>query len=204
MSTQWASIGKASKFYGVSISTLRRWVDGDKLQSRRTPTGQRQVYIDPFFGAPPRKAIVYVRVSSHKQKDDLERQKNFLSSKYPNHEVVSDIGSGINFKRPGFVSLLESIQEGAIGEIVVASKDRLCRFGFEIIEWLCQYHNTKLVVLEHRDFSPEEELSAELLDIVQVFCCRRNGHRRYSNKISKDEVKADPNPKEDNQSMESS
>lgn len=204
MSTQWVSIGKAAKFYSVSISTLRRWVDTDKLQSRRTLTGQRQVNIDPNFGLPERKNIIYVRVSSYKQRDDLERQKDFLSTKYPEHDIISDIGSGVNFKRQGFIALLESIQEGNIGEVVVASKDRLCRFGFEIIEWLCQYHNTKLVVLEHDQFSPEEELASELLDIVQVFCCRRNGKRRYCNKNPKDEVKSDSSSKENPSSMESS
>jgi predicted site-specific integrase-resolvase len=93
---------------------------------------------------------------------------------------MRDIGSGLNFKRKGLVSLLHDVADGRVEEIVVASRDRMARFGFELIEWICNKYATKLVVLEQNDdTSPESELATDLMSIINVFCCRRNGRRRY-------------------------
>lgn len=189
----WASIKEASSHYNVSIPTLRRWADDRIVPSRRTPTGNRQFKIqeineDELGCENDRTIYIYVRVSSYKQRDDMERQKTFLSTQFPSHIIISDIGSGLNFKRSGFISLLEQIQTKSVGQIVVASRDRLCRFGFELVEILCQQHGSEILVLEHNDKSPEGELAADLLDIIQVFCCRRNGKRRYTNKMSQNKI----------------
>jgi predicted site-specific integrase-resolvase len=98
---------------------------------------------------------------------------------YPGYTVISDVGSGINFKRKGLLSLLSKCKQGCIREVVVASRDRLCRFAFELLEWFFKEHNIQLKVHFDADQSPEQELGDDLLSIVQVFCCRRNGKRRY-------------------------
>ena len=194
----WVYLKEATEHYQASAPTLRRWADTGKVPSRRAPSGHRQFKIST--GPNPqseRSNYVYVRVSSRKQKDDLERQASFLSQQFPQHKIIKDFGSGINYKRPGLISLLELVEADLVGEIVVASKDRLCRFGFELIDWakgraLEEQHDTEILVLEQNDNSPEKELSAELLDIIQVFCCRRNGKRRYdTSKL----LKAKTNPK---------
>jgi predicted site-specific integrase-resolvase len=129
--------------------------------------------------------ILYSRVSSNKQRNDLDRQREFLkanlSDKYSGFKIseISDIGSGINFKRPGLLRVLGSIKEGNISTLVVASRDRLARFGFELIEWLCSEFGTEILVLDNTDSTPEEELGKDLMSIVQVYCCRWNGKRRY-------------------------
>jgi len=134
-----------------------------------------------------RKKIVYCCVSSKKQMDDLERQKDFLQSKYPHHIMVTDIGSGINWKRKGLKTILEQTMRGAVEEVVVAHKDRLCRFGFELIEFIFSSNKTKLVVLNRDDNeSPDTELTEDIISIIHVYSCRNMGRRRYSSKKNKD------------------
>ena len=180
------------KIVGVSIYTLRRWADAGIVDSIRTPSNRRLFRLptapEKAEGGDGRERIVYVRVSSPKQKDDLERQRAFMSARFPDHRVVSDVGSGINWKRKGLLSVLERSMSGGVEEVVVASRDRLCRFSFELLEWLLRKAGTRLVVLQQKDESPEDELGDDLLSIVQVFCCRRNGRRRYGHGDAKDKV----------------
>lgn len=105
-----------------------------------------------------------------------------MLERFPDHEVVTDVGSGINWKRPGLLSILERAQRGTVRQVVVASRDRLCRFAFELVEHVLKTGGAELLVLESDDQSPEQELSDDLMSIVQVFCCRRNGKRRYTRK----------------------
>ena len=130
------------------------------------------------------------------QKEDLERQVLFLKQKYPDYEVVTDVGSGLNFKRKGFRRVLESVLSNSVSEIVVAHRDRLCRFGFELVQWICDKSDTKLVVLEQTSLSPTEELTKDLLSIIHVFSCRLYGLRKYSSSIKKDKDLPDSKPKE--------
>ena len=133
-----------------------------------------------------RRKVCYCRVSSRKQRDDLERQVEFLREKIPGCEIITDIGSGLNFKRKGLTSLLESVCRGDVQEIVVAHKDRLCRFGFDLIKWLVEFHNGRVLVLDNTTLSPNEELVDDMLAIVHVFSCRINGFRKYKSKIKED------------------
>lgn len=196
---RWVSLGEASKIYGVTVHTVRRWCDTGSVETKRTPGNQRMVYISSENRVvTPEKTktdYIYVRVSSAKQRDDMERQSAFLQSRFPGFTVVKDIGSGLNYKRKGLLRLLAESAQGRVGVVAVFSKDRLCRFGFELIEWLFTQNNTKLLVYEHSDKTPEEEFTEDILAILQVFACRWNGKRKYSDKCNKEQENQDiPNP----------
>ena len=205
MNGYWVSHREARDFYGVSDSTIRRWAKTNKIVFKRTPSNQHTYFIPNETSQTDSKTIeknsdlqnyVYCRVSSSKQKDDLNRQIEFLSSKFPDYKIVKDFGSGLNYKRPGLLKLLEESNKGRIGQVVVASKDRLCRFGFELIEWLFLQNNTKLLVLEHIDKTQQQEFTEDILAILQVFACRWNGKRKYINKDKKNQITSNINSKE--------
>lgn len=180
---------KAVKHLGVCANTLRKWADDGKIKYIRNPAGQRLYDISSIEQSSSTcKSFCYCRVSSHKQKDDLERQKEFMRKHYQNYEIVSDIGSGINFKRKHFLWLLEQASLGNVKEVVVAHRDRLCRFGFELVEWFFSKSNVKLVVLDDSKSSPQAELVTDLLSIITVFSCRIHGLRKYTKTIKEDKV----------------
>lgn len=185
MNGKWVATGEACEFYGVTANTIRRWADNGSVIFKRTPRGPRRYFIsekgiiETKQVSEVRKNYIYVRVSSNKQREDMDRQETFLRNLYPNHEVVKDIGSGLNYKRKGLLKLLRLSNKNEVGEIVVFSKDRLCRFGFELLEFQFAENNTKLLVHEQIDKTPETEFSEDILAILQVFACRWNGKRKY-------------------------
>jgi excisionase family DNA binding protein len=192
-------IGDASKQLGVSHSTLRRWTDNGTIAFTRLPSGHRIIDISRFSKKEQKtfeknQVIFYSRVSSHKQKDDLERQKEYIEKKYfetnrkEEFKHVFDIASGLNFKRRGLIGILDAVKKGEVQQVVVASKDRLARFGYDLIEWICSEYGTKILVLDDENSTPTEELGKDLLSIIQVYCCKWNGSRRYKkyNKIEED------------------
>ena len=176
-------IGEASKRLGICKITLRKWIDKNEIPHRTTPGGHRLVDIDAYLEGkskleptikPDRKKIFYCRVSSKKQKDDLERQIELAKENYPTYEIISDIGSGINWKRRGFQSLLERVNRGDIEEVVVFHKDRMARFGFDLVESIFKLNNTELKIHEREENkSCEEELAEDLMSIVTIFSCRQ-------------------------------
>lgn len=184
---EYLPIREASELTGIGPQTLRVYADKGKIEAYRTPTGQRMFSKQSLLGitghlptTETKRKIVYCRVSSKKQLDDLERQCQFLRTRYPDHELVTDCGSGINFKRKGLQTLLEQTMLGQLEEIVVAHKDRLCRFGFELIEFVCNHNNTKLIVLDHEEHrSTQQELADDIMAIVTVFACKQMGQRKY-------------------------
>jgi len=125
--------------------------------------------------------IIYVRVSSNSQKDDLERQEQELSNKYKNHIVIKDIGSGINLNRKGLRKIIDLAIKGKINEVVIAYKDRLTRFGFHLIEDIIKTYSGGKIVVEHynEDMTPEEEMVKDVLQIMNVFTAKMNGLRKY-------------------------
>ena len=178
---------RACEKLGVHPNTLRKWAANDQIKFIRTPSNQRLYDVDNFLAnAKGRSKIVYCRVSSRNQKDDLQSQTKYMRNQFPNHECIEDIGAGLNFKRKGFRTLLERIMCGDVEEVVVAYKDRLCRFGFELLEQVARKYNTKLVVLNKIELSPEDELVKNLLAIIHVFSYRLYGLRKYSKQIKKD------------------
>ena len=195
---RWVPSSKACVFFGVSSITLKRWEQSGKIKCQRTSGGHRRYLInsgDIIENPKTSKKYIYVRVSSTKQKNDLARQRDFLLSKYPDYKVISDIGSGLNYKRKGLLKLLELSNKGEVSELVVFSKDRLCRFGYELLQWQFLQNNTELVVYDKSDKTPEQEFTEDILAILQVFACRWNGKRKYTldeNKEIQIEVKQYP------------
>ncbi len=173
---------------GVSTKTLERWLEAGKIKAFITPGGQRRYDLDSVIptGDSQRATIVYARVSSRAQKSDLLAQIDFLQSRYPGAEIIQDIGSGLNYKRKGFISLLERILSNDVGLVVVAHKDRLCRFGFDIVAWLCERRRCELLVLNQSNLSPEREMVEDILAIIHVFSCRLYGLRKYKKQVAQD------------------
>ncbi len=125
----------------------------------------------------------YCRVSSQKQKDDLERQVKDMQERFPGYTIISDIGSGINWKRKGLRQILDLVYNKRCKQVVVAYRDRLCRFAFELFEWIFQQNGVKLVVLNDAvDSAESSELAEDLLAIINIFNCRVNGKRKYKSK----------------------
>lgn len=169
---------------GIHPNTLRKWESEGKIRAIRSPGGRRMYDLSSFDKGT--KKIIYARVSSNGQKEDLKHQIEYLRARYPDHELIQDIGSGLNFKRKGFKTLLEQIMSGNVAEVVVVHRDRLCRFGFEMLQSIADKFNTQLVVLCEITMSPQEELVRDLISIIHVFSCRIYGLRKYSNKIKED------------------
>ena len=180
---------KAVKYLGVCANTLRKWADDGKIKYIRNPAGQRLYDVSSVEQSSPTcKSYCYCRVSSHKQKDDLVRQKEFMQEKFPEHIIIADIASGLNFKRKGLLFLLEQSSLGNVKEVVVAHRDRLCRFGFEFLEWFFNKHNVRLMVLDNVKSSPESELVTDILSILTVFSCRIHGLRKYAKAVKEDKI----------------
>jgi len=127
---------------------------------------------------------VYARVSSPKQKKDLDRQIQTLQKKYPQYIVITDIGSGINFRRKGLQKLLQHASQGLVAEVVVTHRDRLCRFAFELLEYVFSLFQTRLLVLNKDEEQQHgmQELSEDLMAINTVFICRMQGKRAAENR----------------------
>jgi putative resolvase len=179
--------------YGVSNGALRRWAEDGRVNVVKLPHGKRlynESEINAIFGnqqQKTKKSICYARVSSHKQQSDLERQIQDLRHQFPDHELLSDIGSGLNWNRKNFRALLERVHNGEIDSIVVTNRDRMCRFGLELIEWILEKAGTKLMVLnqnasEDADERATSELSEDLLFIVTVFVAKHHGRRAAANR----------------------
>lgn len=180
---------KACETLGISANTIRKWADEGKISYIRTAAGQRRYDVAGFLrdhAVGGKRRVVYVRVSSRAQRDDLESQTRALKARFPSHEVVEDVGSGLNFKRKWFRALLDDIVRGGVEEIVVAHRDRLCRFGFELFEAVASFHNCRIVVLDDARLSPSDELVRDLVSIVHVFSCRLYGLRKYGRAIQED------------------
>ena len=178
---------KAAAQLGIHQNTLRRYADEGRIQAIRTASGQRRYDVDAYLRESADAVLVcYCRVSSAKQREDLQRQIAFMQERYPEAEIVQDTGGGLNWKRKGLVSLLERLHRGDKLRIVVAHRDRLARFGFELIQWLAEQNGGGVVVLDNTDYSPEQELTEDILAILHTFSYRLHGLRRYRNAIKED------------------
>ena len=186
---------------GVSITTLRRWESEGKLVAEHTPGGHRRYDLAKLrpeqFGAEreaSRKTMAYARVSSHDQKDDLERQKQVLELYCARQgwtlEVIADLGSGMNYHKKGLKRLLSAILDDEIGRLVIAHKDRLLRLGAELVFAICAAKKVEVVILNQgEDTTFEEDLAQDVLEIITVFSARLYGSRSHKNQKLLDGVK---------------
>lgn len=199
---EFITAGEASELSGLEIQTIRRLVDSKKISSFTTPAGHRRINrkslqemldngnTDDKVAISEKENFLYTRVSTKKQMDDLSRQIEFVSRpEYSSYNLISDIGSGINFKRKGLQTLLDSCLQNRIGEVVVAYRDRLCRFGFELIESLIIKAGGKITIIgpENEEVDESKELADDLLAIVTIFSCRQMGRRSYKGRKSETE-----------------
>ena len=196
------SIKQAANQLGVSVSTLRRWDETGVLVAQRTPKGHRRYdlsKINPNLTRnkveQQRKTIAYARVSSHEQKPDLQRQIEILelycSAQGWSFEVISDLGSGMNYHKKGLKRLLDDILDNKIDRLVLTHKDRLLRFGAELVFALCEARQVEVVIINQgENLSFEEELAQDVLEIITVFSARLYGSPSKKNKKLIEAVKA--------------
>jgi len=181
---------KAARILGLHPNTLRKYADEGRIKSIKTASGQRRYDVDGYLSADTQPTVVcYCRVSSYGQRDDLTRQIASVSEQFPGAEIVKDIGSALNYQRKGLKSLLGRCLRGEKLKIVVAHRDRLARFGFELIDWLVRECGGSVVVLNDAVREPERELTEDLLTIIQVFSRRLYGPRNYKSKKNQDVAK---------------
>jgi predicted site-specific integrase-resolvase len=181
---------EACKILGVHQLSLKNWEVSGKIECIKTPGGKRLYNVSKYLEKQlpkiekVRKNICYCRVSTRNQKDDLERQINYMKEKYPNHAIMSDIGSGLNMNRKKLREIINMAINGEINEVIVAHRDRLARFGYELIESIVNEHsNGKIIVINKKEMSPEEEITKDLLSIITVFSARVNGLRKYKTQL---------------------
>lgn len=182
------TIHEASKMMSVSAQTLRNWDKKGKLKPHHTGTNGYRYYsedqINGVLNIKPhieKITIGYCRVSSPKQKDDLARQtenmRAYLLAQGEPFEIISDIGSGINYKRKGLQEMLKRIIEGRTAKVVVLYKDRLTRFGFELIEYVASLCGCSIEVVDSTQKTEQQELVEDLVQIITVFSCKLQGKR---------------------------
>ena len=188
-----------AELVGVSVKTLQRWDREGILKAYRTPTERRYYTYAQYLsfmgeGAKDdqREVVIYARVSTRNQKDDLQNQVDFLRT-FCNargmivDSCIEDIGSGLNYNRKKWNQLLDDVMDRKIKTIVISSKDRFIRFGFDWFEKFCLKFDTSIIVVNNDTLSPNEELVEDIISILHVFSCRLYGLRKYKNKIKADE-----------------
>ena len=184
------SIGKFAKSLGVSIQTLRNWDKEGKLKPTYVTENGYRYYSEDLLNKfrnikninkIKKKNILYARVSTKDQKDDLNRQidnlKQYAYNKGYSFEIITDIGSGINYKKEGLLKMINLVECGEVDRIIVLYKDRLIRFGYDLIEYICKLNDTKIEIVDNSTISKEQELTEDLIQIITVFSNRLYGAR---------------------------
>ena len=188
-----------AELLGVSVKTLQRWDRDGILKANRTPTDRRYYTYDQYLQFKGiktendvRDVVIYARVSTKNQKDDLQNQVEFLKQ-FCNakgmivNQCMEDFGSGLNYNRKKWNELLDEVMENKIKTIVISSKDRFIRFGYDWFEKFCMKFNTTIMVVNNEALSPNEELVQDIISILHVFSCRLYGLRKYKKQIEGDE-----------------
>ena len=188
-----------AELLGVSVKTLQRWDRDGILKANRTPTDRRYYTYDQYLRFKGiqtendiRDTVIYARVSTRNQKDDLQNQVEFLKQ-FCNakgiivNQCVEDFGSGLNYNRKKWNKLLDEVMANKIKTIVISNKDRFIRFGYDWFEKFCEKFNTKIIIVNNETLSPNEELVQDIISILHVFSCRLYGLRKYKNQIKEDE-----------------
>lgn len=189
-----------AELLGVSVKTLQRWDRQGILKANRTPTNRRYYTYNQYLqfkgiskDTDTRTVVIYARVSTRNQVDDLENQVHFLQT-YANakgiivDDIIRDFGSGLNYNRKNWNQLLNKVLENKVKTILVSHKDRFVRFGFDWFEKLCNKFNVEVVVVKNEKLSPHEELVQDIVSILHVFSCQLYGLRKYKTQIERDET----------------
>ena len=203
MTDKYVTGKEASEKLGVHQRTLYQWDKKGWIETIRTDGNKRLYNVDKYLNekkcnnnedciknlenidkTKDKLKISYVRVSTQGQKDDLERQKKQMKELYPKHIMIEDIGSGVDLNKRGIRKIINLAIEGRIEELVIAYKDRLARFGYELIEDLITtYSKGKIIIInKKKELKPEEELAFDVLQIMNVFTAKMNGLRKYNKK----------------------
>lgn len=189
-------IKEFAKRVGRAPSSIRRWEQEGKLIAKRMPSGHR--YFDEtdvriVLGGMPDKrlTVVYCRVSSAGQKDDLASQIAAMEQYCQAGAIavddwITEVSGGMNFKRKQFLALIDRVQRGEIARVLIAHKDRLVRFGFDLLQHLFTTHGCEIIVVNQASLSPEQEMVEDLLAIVHTFSCRLYGMRKYKKTLQQD------------------
>ena len=196
MNNRFVKIGEAAKLLGVSVQALRNWeVEGKIMPSHRTPGGQRMYDLAELLGVNDLTypTIAYARVSSSDQKKDLERQhavlEAFCNKNGWQTEIIRDLGSGMNYNKQGLGRLLELMVHGQMSRLVITHKDRLLRFGAEIVFRICELKGIEVVIInKSKQPSFEEELTRDVMEIMTVFCAKLYGRRSHTSKKMAEEI----------------
>lgn len=200
----YVNTNKAKEILGVHVTTLHRWEKQGKIECMRTGGNHRLYNVNKYLKENGKsmekekkeemenkikKNICYVRVSTNGQKNDLERQKTYMKKKYPTYEIIEDIGSGINFNRKGLKKIIKMGIEGKINKVVVAYKDRLTRYGYELIEEIIKKYSGGEIIIENKKENKDvkEELVEDVLQILNVYTAKMNGLKKYEKKTKKEE-----------------
>jgi putative resolvase len=188
-----------AELIGVSVKTLQRWDREGILKANRTPTNRRYYTYDQYLTFKginaendARQTVIYARVSTRNQKDDLTNQVAFLKQFCNSRgmivdQCIEDFGSGLNYNRKKWNTLLEEVMERKIKTIIISNKDRFVRFGFDWFEKFCMKFNTSIIVVNNEELSPQEELVQDIISILRVFSCRLYVLRKYKKQIQEDE-----------------
>ena len=196
MNNRFVKIGEAAKLLGVSVQALRNWeVEGKIMPSHRTPGGQRMYDLADLLCVNDLTypTIAYARVSSSDQKKDLERQHAVLEAFCDKNgwqtEIIRDLGSGMNYNNQGLGRLLELMVHGQMSRLVITHKDRLLRFGAEIVFRICELKGIEVVIInKSKQPSFEEELTRDVMEIMTVFCAKLYGRRSHTSKKMAEEI----------------
>ena len=200
------TITEVARLLGVKVKTVQRWDREGRLKAAGRTVTDRRYYTEEQIRAfrqemehhGPRQTVVYCRVSSQSQRPDLKNQRRVLEDfclarGLVPAEYVEEIGGGMNFHRKKFWAVMDAIEAGTVGTLIIAHQDRLTRFGYEWFARFCQRHACDIVVLNQEHLSPEAELVQDLLTITHVFSARLYGLRHYRKKLQ-EALDADVSP----------
>lgn len=204
MSTNYKTRKDACEILGIHYHTLYRLAKNKEIETVKI--GRQQLYnVDKYLRnnkieKTNKRKICYCRVSSQKQKEDLKRQVDYMKNKYPTYEIISDIGSGLNFNRTGLNEIIESAIKGEIEMVVISYKDRLARFGYELIEKLIKNYSNGEIKIENKkeEETPAEEISKDIIAIMNVYVAKMNGLRKYKKEMINEVNKNDKEQKNEN------
>ena len=184
---------QASEKLGIHFETLCKIAERKEIETIKI--GKQTLYnIEKYLkekgiGKENKRKICYCRVSSAKQKEDLKRQIEMMRQMFPLYEIISDIGSGLNFNRKGLLEIIDSAINGEIEEIIIAYKDRLARFGYDMIEHIItKYSKGKIIIINKKEEeTPLDEVTKDIVSIMNIYTAKINGLRKYK-KIMTDEI----------------